>query len=270
MARGARVRWGQNFLVDRNICRQIVSWAEVEGHDVVEIGPGRGALTTLLAERARRLTLVEIDPALAEYWREHFNDDERVAVHHADALDIDLSVLSSGPVRVVSNLPYETGTAIVRRLLACPQRMSAAIVMLQREVCGRLMAAPGSKAYGVLAIHTQLVADVEPGRIVPASCFRPAPKVSSQVVRIVPLDAPRYAIGSMPVFEKVVSTAFTQRRKMVRNSLGRWIDESLGAGRAADLFGAVGIDPDQRPETVDLETFARLSASLHAELEPVA
>jgi 16S rRNA (adenine1518-N6/adenine1519-N6)-dimethyltransferase len=265
--RSTRARWGQNFLVDRNICEQIVSWAHVDDTDVVEIGPGKGALTELLAERARRLTLVEIDPRLAAHWRERFADDGRVTVYHADALDVDLAELMPGPTRVVSNLPYETGIAIVRRLLSEPWRVSAAVVMLQKEVCGRLLAGPGGKAYGILAIHTQLVADVEAGRIVRATCFRPQPKVSSQLVRIVPLPAPRFEVGSMRVFEQLVAAAFTQRRKMVRNSLGKWIDERLGQGRGGELLDAVGVHPERRPETVDLETFANLSARLHAELE---
>jgi 16S rRNA (adenine1518-N6/adenine1519-N6)-dimethyltransferase len=261
------VRWGQNFLVDRNIAEHIVSWADIDGGDVVEIGPGKGALTEMLAQRAGRLALVEIDPELARSWQQRFENDSRVAVYHADALELDLSAVSPLPVSVVANLPYETGTAIVRRLLTNPADLKAAVVMLQKEVCERLLARPGNKSFGVLALHTQLVADVHPGRVVPASCFRPQPKVSSQLVRIVPLPRPRYEVGSLRIFEQLVSIAFTQRRKMLRNSVGKWIDERLGEGQGLALLDTVGILPDRRPETVDVETFAALSARLHVELE---
>ena len=265
--KGSRVRWGQNFLVDRNIAEHIVSWADIDGRNVVEIGPGKGALTEMLAQRAGRLALVEIDPELARSWQQRFENDSRVAVYLADALELDLATVSPLPVSVVANLPYETGTAIVRRLLAKPADLEAAVVMLQKEVCERLLARPGNKSFGVLALHTQLVADVHPGRLVPASCFRPQPKVSSQLVRIVPLPRPRHEVGSLRVFEQLVATAFTQRRKMLRNSVGKWVDERLGDGQGLALLDAVGIRPDRRPETVDVETFAALSARLHVELE---
>ena len=265
--KGPRVKWGQNFLVDRNIAEHIVTWAGIDGLDVVEIGPGKGALTEMLASRAGHLSLVEIDPELATEWTKRFADDDQVAVHHADALDLELRSVSSVPASVVSNLPYETGTAIVRRLLTKPGDLRSAVVMLQREVCERLVAKPGSKSYGLLALHTQLVANVEAGRVVPASCFRPAPKVNSQLVRLVPLSEPRYPIGSMKLFEQVVATAFAQRRKMLRNSLGKWLEDRLSGASGSAFLEAAGVSPDQRPETVDLETFAALSARLHVELE---
>lgn len=266
--RGPRVRWGQNFLVDRNIAEHIVAWADIDGRRVVEIGPGRGALTEMLAARAESLALVEIDPDLVALWRERLGNDPNVCVHQLDALELQLARVATVPVTVVSNLPYETGTAIVRRLLAKPADLRSAVVMLQKEVCERLLARPGSKSYGVLALHTQLVADVEAGRIVGAGCFRPQPKVSSQLVRLTPLASGwRHDVGSLATFEKLVAAAFTQRRKMLRNSIGRCLDDELGEGAADALFAAVGVRADQRPETVDLETFAALSRLIHRERE---
>jgi 16S rRNA (adenine1518-N6/adenine1519-N6)-dimethyltransferase len=133
------------------------------------------------------------------------------------------------------------------------------VVMLQREVCERIAASPGENGYGLLAVHTQLAADVSMGRVVGPGCFRPRPKVESQVIRITPLAGLRYEVGRREVFDNLTSVAFQGRRKMVRNTLGAWVEAHCGEGAAERAFAAAKIRPDQRPETVAIERFAALS-----------
>ncbi len=263
---GSRVRWGQCFLVDRDAVRRIVDWAGVDGFDIVEIGPGRGALTGSLRERARTLTLVEIDPALAAAHREAFAGDPGVTVIEGDALRAPWIDRVPAGFAVVANLPYESGTAIVARLLENRQRVRQIVVMLQKEVVARLAAAPGSKTYGGLSVLVQMFADVTRGLVVAPRSFRPRPKVESQMVRLVPLAAPRFDVGDEREFAAVVHAAFGQRRKMLRNNLGRALDARLGDGTAARVLAAAGVADDGRPEDLGLAEFAALSRAVVAEL----
>jgi 16S rRNA (adenine1518-N6/adenine1519-N6)-dimethyltransferase len=258
-ARGRRPRWGQNFLVDPAIARAIVDWASVRERDVLEIGPGRGALSSLLAERARRLVLVEIDPELAAAARRTFAGAAHVEVVEGDALRVDLEALG-GPFVVVANLPYESATAIVRRLIDAPDVVREAFVMLQKEVCERLTSAPGSRSYGALTVYTALRADVEAGRVVPPAAFLPRPQVESQLVRILPLPHLRWDVGDVGHFETLVRTAFGARRKMLRNTLEPWLARRRDRDAAAAALARAGIDPSLRPENVPPEAFARLAA----------
>jgi 16S rRNA (adenine1518-N6/adenine1519-N6)-dimethyltransferase len=258
--RTSKVRWGQNFLVDRNVAQAIVDWAGVSGREVLEIGPGKGILTELLAETSGSLCAVEIDPQLADALSTRFADRSDVRIVAGDALTEDPDRLMPSPVRIVSNLPYDCGTAIVERFLSMPGRVEDMIVMLQREVCERIAASPGGKSYGRLSIHTQLAADVRLGRLVPPGCFRPAPKVESQIVRITPLERLRYEVGERRVFDSLVSVAFQGRRKMMRNTVGAWIDRRCGEGAAESAFESAAVSPEQRPETVAIDRFAALSA----------
>jgi 16S rRNA (adenine1518-N6/adenine1519-N6)-dimethyltransferase len=257
--RARRPRWGQNFLVDANVARAIVDWAAIDGRAVLEIGPGRGALTGQLVERARSVTLVEIDPALAAGLRERHGPDARVTVIESDVLELDLRALEGGPFLVVANLPYESATAIVRKLVGMPDVVSEAVVMLQKEVSERLLASAGTRGYGALSIFTALRADVVAGRVVAPRSFRPPPKVQSQVVRLRPLAAPRWDVGDGRMFEEIVRTAFGGRRKMLRNTLGRWLAERLGAERVPALLAECAIEPAARPEEVAGADFARLA-----------
>ncbi len=257
-----RPRWGQNFLVDRGVARAIVEWAAVDGRRVVEIGPGRGALTDLLAERAGTLVLVEIDPRLAGTLDERFYDDGRVCVVCADACEVDFRSLVDPPALVVANLPYESGTAIVTRLLEQRGLFSEIVVMLQREVCERIAAPPGSAARSGLSVHVELVADVELGRRVSPRCFRPVPKVESRLLKLRPLTRPRFDVGRAAVFEELVRLAFSARRKMVRNTLGRYLEARCGSAEAARLLEEAAIDPRQRPATIELRSYAHLSRAL--------
>ncbi|MFN2376989.1 MAG: 16S rRNA (adenine(1518)-N(6)/adenine(1519)-N(6))-dimethyltransferase RsmA [Candidatus Binatia bacterium] len=261
----SRVRWGQCFLVDGDASRRIVEWAAIEGRDVVEIGPGRGALTDLLRERAASLTMVEIDPHLAAALRTRYDADPKVTVIEGDALRVDWSAAAPPGFTVVANLPYESGTAIVASLLERRGLVREIDVMLQKEVVARLAAPPGSKTYGGLTVLVQMVADVEAGLVIAPRSFRPRPAVESQMVRIRPLPAPRFDVGDEAEFRAVVHAAFGQRRKMLRNNLGRFVDGRFGAGAAERVLAAAGVDGNLRPEVLGLDQFAALSRAVVAE-----
>jgi 16S rRNA (adenine1518-N6/adenine1519-N6)-dimethyltransferase len=261
----SRVRWGQCFLVDRDAASRIVAWAAIDGLPVVEIGPGRGALTGLLRLKASSLTLVEIDPALAAQHHEAFAGDAAVTVIEGDALRVDWVPRVAPGFTVVANLPYESGTAIVASLLSQRGMVRQIVVMLQKEVVARLGASPGSKVYGGLSVIVQMMADVEKGMIVAPRSFRPRPKVESQMVRLTPLAAPRHDVGDEAEFTAVVHAAFGQRRKMLRNSLGRFTDARFGAGSIEHVLAAAGIGGNVRPEELGLAEFAALSRAVVAE-----
>lgn len=262
---GSRVRWGQCFLIDRDAAARIVAWARIDALAVVEIGPGRGALTGLLRERASSLTLIEIDPELAGELRELYRDDARVTVIEGDALKVDwVSRLAPG-FTVVANLPYESGTAIVASLLERRAAVREIVVMLQREVVGRLAAAPGSKIYGGLSVLVQMFCEVERGMVVAPRSFRPRPKVESQMVRIRPLASPRFELGDPEELPFVVHAAFGQRRKMLRNNLGRQLETRFGEGAAERVLAASGLDGNVRPEQLGLAEFAALTRAVVAE-----
>ena len=262
----SRVRWGQCFLVDQDAVRRIVDWARIDGLPVVEIGPGRGAITGLLRERASSLTLVEIDPALAAELEEKYRDDERVTVIRGDALRVDWRAQVAPGFTVVSNLPYESGTAIVASLLeSAPGTVRDIVVMLQKEVVQRLAAPPGSKTYGGLSVIVQMLADVEKGMVIAPRSFRPRPAVESQMVRLTPLASPRFDVGDAAEFATVVHAAFAQRRKMLRNNLGRHVESRFGDDAALRVLEAAGTPGDVRPEDLGLAEFAALCRAVVAE-----
>jgi 16S rRNA (adenine1518-N6/adenine1519-N6)-dimethyltransferase len=261
----SRVRWGQCFLVDRDAALRIVEWAGIGGRPVVEIGPGRGALTALLRERASSLTLVEIDPELAAWQREVHANDTNVRVIEGDALRVDWIPQVEPGFTVVANLPYESGTAIVASLLERRSIVHEIVVMLQKEVVARLGADPGSKVYGGLSVLVQMIADVERGLVVAPRSFRPRPKVESQMVRLRPLAAPRFELGDERELAPVVHAAFGQRRKMLRNNLGRYVEGRFGEGAVERVLAAAAIPGDVRPEQLGLAEFAALTRAVAAE-----
>ncbi len=258
--RRRRPRWGQNFLIDRATAHAIVDWAAVDGKAVLEIGPGRGALTGLLVERASELVLVEIDSMLTARLQEAFRGHARVRVLGADVLTIDPATVAGVATRVVANLPYDRGTTILMRLLSSFNGIEEMVLMLQREVCERIAAQPGTKAYGQLSIQVQIRAEVELGRVVSATCFRPQPKVQSRLLRIRPLARPRYPLGEESHFRCMLAAAFSQRRKKLRNGLAAWLRQHVDGDDDASVLGEARIDPGARPEDVPVEAFAALAA----------
>jgi 16S rRNA (adenine1518-N6/adenine1519-N6)-dimethyltransferase len=248
---------GQHFLADPGIARKIVDLARIREEDrVIEIGPGLGALTDLLAARASRLLLIEYDSDLAQELRARYSDRPHVEVLEADALEVDFRTVVDGDAIVVANLPYNVATPILARLLDRRELFSRIVVMIQREVAERLRARPGSKAYGALSLLTQLVADVQRGFAVRPSAFVPRPKVDSEVIVVEPSAELRAAVDDFQQFRRVVQTAFGQRRKQLANSLRGLTDDP------ASVLAGVGIDPHRRPETLSLEEAARLSNAL--------
>jgi len=249
-------KFGQHFLVDPTAIDRMLASARIDPEDtILEIGPGLGALSETLAERAARLYLVELDTILADRLRERFARDQRVQVITADFLGRDLAATFPEPtIQVVASLPYNVATPILFRLLEYRRKFSQVTVMLQKEVAERLSATPGTKAYGVPSVLTQLYATVTTVCTVGARSFFPAPKVESQVVRLVFQEAPRVAVSDEDLFRRVVKAAFAQRRKTLRNALRAAQYEDLDA-----VSARTGLDLQRRGETLSLEEFAALA-----------
>ena len=254
----ARKALGQNFLLDLNLTGKIARRAgSLSDHDVLEIGPGPGGLTrALLAEGARHVVAIERDaralPALAEIAAAY---PGRLTVLEGDALSVDPGPQLAAPVRVVANLPYNVGTELLVRWLtppSWPPFWSSLTLMFQKEVAERIVALPGSKAYGRLAILAQWRATPKLAFEIPARAFTPPPKVDSAVVHVEALPAPRFP-ADPAVLSRVVALAFGQRRKMLRASL-----KPLGSDVEA-LLAEAEIRPTDRAEQVSLEAFCRLS-----------
>ena len=259
----AKKSLGQNFLLDLNLTAKIARQAgELSGCDVLEVGPGPGGLTRgLLAEGARKVLAIEKDsrclPALAEI-AEHYPG--RLQVIEGDALQIDPLQHLTPPIRVAANLPYNVGTELLVRWLTpddWPPFWESLTLMFQREVAERIVAQPGSKAYGRLALLASWRAEARIAISLPPEAFTPPPKVSSAVVHLTALPEPRYP-ADPKVLERVVARAFNQRRKMLRAAL---------KGIAPDLEDrllASGIKPTDRAETVGLEQFCALARNIAA------
>jgi 16S rRNA (adenine1518-N6/adenine1519-N6)-dimethyltransferase len=261
----ARKSLGQNFLLDLNLTAKIARQAgDLTGCDVLEIGPGPGGLTRgLLAEGARRVLAVEKDsrclPVLEEIADAY---PDRLQVINGDALEIDPLQYLTPPVRVVANLPYNVGTELLVRWLTpkdWPPFWQSLTLMFQREVAERIVAQPGSKAYGRLAILAQWRAKAQIVLSLPPGAFTPPPKVSSAVVHLEALPEPRYPADAATL-SRVVAAAFNQRRKMLRASL-KGVSPDIEAH-----LEAAGIPPTERAEQVSLEAFCALARSL----KPVA
>ena len=250
-----RKRFGQHFLHDPAVIRRIVdSVAPSAGERIVEIGPGRGALTWALLERAKGLDVVEIDRDLAEGLRADPRGQGRLRVHTGDVLDMDFEKLrgEGPPLRIVGNLPYNISTLVLFRLLSQRSAVADMHFMLQKEVVDRMTAASGGKEYGRLTVMLGVYAAVERLFDVGPGAFKPPPKVWSAVVRLRPTPGPRFDIGSDAALRTLVTAAFSHRRKTLRNGLKSLLRESD--------FEACGIDPERRPQTLDPAEFGRLAA----------
>ena len=255
MSHFARKRFGQHFLTDASIIDAIVCGIDPRpGEALVEIGPGRGAITTPLLARAGRLTVIELDRDLAVRLRRVPGLD----VVQADVLNVDFDALaarigSGTKLRVVGNLPYNISTPILFHLLGAADRIADQHFMLQKEVVDRMAAAPGSKTYGRLSVMLQWRYDIEPLLDVPPEAFEPAPRVDSAVVRMVPRGGTENVDAVL--LGELVTVAFSQRRKLLRHTLGRWLD-ARGAGE--------GFDVQRRAEEVPVAEYLRLAAALHS------
>lgn len=250
----ARKRFGQHFLRDQSVVRRIVdAIAPQPGELIVEIGPGRGALTFPLLARGCELHAIEIDRDLAADLRACTPHHHNLIVHEADALRIDLAHIAPPPrrLRVAGNLPYNISTPLLFRLLASFPRITDMHLMLQREVVDRMVSEPGSRAYGRLSVMVQLDCDVERIIEVGRGAFTPAPRVDSTVVRLRPRAKFALDRASRDRFDDIVRSCFSKRRKTLRNALRGLCTEPTIV--AADL------DPRTRPEMLAVEEFVRLT-----------
>ncbi len=251
-----RKRFGQNFLADPHYIRAIVdAIGPVRDDLMVEIGPGLGALTEPLLTRLDHLHVVEIDRDLIARLKDRFSP-ERLTVHEGDALKFDFGALGDG-LRVVGNLPYNISSPLLFHLAESAAHIRDMHFMLQKEVVDRMAAAPGSEAYGRLSVMLQYRFFVDRLFIVPPGAFRPAPKVDSAIVRLVPHATLPHPARDEALFARLVTAAFGQRRKTLRNTLKTFL--------SSGDWAAVGIDPGLRAEELDVGAFVRLADRVAAQ-----
>jgi len=248
-----RKRFGQHFLTDESVIDRIVDAIDPQpGEAVVEIGPGLGAMTRPLAERLDRLSVIELDRDLAQRLRRQ----PKLDVIEADVLKVDIEALAAErgqPLRIVGNLPYNISTPILFHLLEAVEHVVDQHFMLQKEVVERMAAGPGGKEYGRLSVMLQWRYRIESLFDVPPESFDPPPRVDSAIVRMRPWPAPRALPAG--VLEELVRVAFSQRRKLLRHTLGRWLDERAYAGR---------FDLQRRAEEVAVDEYLDLATALSA------
>ena len=252
-----RRRFGQNFLRDETVLRALVAAiAPAPVDQIVEIGPGPGALTDRLVGRCAALHLVEIDRDLVGDLARRYGGDATVSIHQADALKFDFSGLRSGgsKLRVVGNLPYNISTPLLFHLFEQADAVADMHFMLQREVVARLIAEPGSPDYGRLSVMARYYCRAEALFEVAPESFFPQPKVMSAVVRLVPHHRPSVDVA-LPALQQVVLAAFGQRRKTLRNSLRALMSPSM--------LEALGIDAGKRAQDLALDDFAAIARALH-------
>jgi 16S rRNA (adenine1518-N6/adenine1519-N6)-dimethyltransferase len=247
---------GQHFLEDRRILERIVDALDPNESDtVIEIGPGRGSLTEALVPRVGRLVLVEYDRALAARLRERYARTPSVSIVEADVLEVSLASLAERPFKLIGNVPYYITTPILFHALEAP-RATRIVLLVQREVADRIVAAPGSKTYGALSVNVQAVAAARIAfRVAPGS-FTPPPKVESAVVVIEPRPDPVVNASDEDSFRRFVQNAFGMRRKQMRRVVRSLLN--LDAAHADVLLAACAIDPEVRPETLSPQQFVAL------------
>jgi len=253
-----RKRFGQHFLHDSFVIQRIVQAIHPQPAEIiVEIGAGLGALTLPLLNTSAHLEIVEFDRDLVAFWREQY---PQLKIHACDALQLDFTTLSpSQKIKVVGNLPYNISTPLIFHLLDQISAISEMVFMVQKEVADRLVATPKERAdYGRLSIMVQCFCAVETLFLVGAGAFNPPPKVESAVIRLIPHQKPLLTTEEIPLFSRLITQAFSQRRKTLRNNLKGLINDAI--------FLKTNIDPNARPETLDVTTFIHLLRAHHESL----
>lgn len=254
----ARKRFGQNFLVDHGVIREIVRAIHPLPNDqLVEIGPGKGAITALLADSCNHLSVIELDRDLVPWLKVKFEKHPDFRLFQADALTFDFAQIATGdaPLRIVGNLPYNISTPLIFHLLSYSHQVADMHFMLQKEVVKRMAAQPGDSAYGRLGIMVQYYCAVENLFEVPPTAFDPAPKVDSAIVRLTPYKTLPFPVDNIKMFERLVNVAFQQRRKTLRNALKQMMP--------TEIIDSLPVDAGARAETLTLQTFVELSNLLN-------
>ncbi|MFT4060159.1 MAG: 16S rRNA (adenine(1518)-N(6)/adenine(1519)-N(6))-dimethyltransferase RsmA [Legionella sp.] len=251
MRHNPRKRFGQNFLQNQHVINSILRSINPQLEDnMLEIGPGLGALTEPLLRRLKYLTAIEIDTDLQQYWRQSSNAQEKLNLISADALTVDYSQFGKG-LRVVGNLPYNVSTPLLIHLLRYVSSIKDMHFMLQKEVVERMAASPGSKDYGRLSVMLQYHCEVTYLFEVPPEAFDPQPKVDSAVVRLVPYQISPFASVPVIELERLVAKAFSMRRKTLNNNLKGLI--------SAEKLQELGIDGNKRPEQILVKEYVQLA-----------
>ena len=256
----AKKSLGQNFLVDRRIVSRIIAAADLSpGDAVLEIGPGRGILTRPLAERAATLTAIELDDDLAATLTTEFAGQSHVRIIHADAREVEIASLIQQdlPYKLIANLPYYAAQPIIRRFLEAEHKPSAMVVMVQREVARNMTAAPGEMS--LLSVATRLYGKPRMVTSVQPRAFRPAPKVTSAVVRIDVYPTPALVLDSTDAFFTLVRAGFCAPRKQIHNCLQQGL--SIPRADSEAMLSVAGIDPKRRPQTLSLDDWGSLYAA---------
>ncbi len=251
-----RKRFGQNFLVDPEVLAEIVAAADLRATDtVVEVGPGLGVLTRELARRVRRVVAVEVDRDLVALLKRSLGSLPNVEIVNVDVLEFDPAETLNGiPYKVVANLPYYITSPTLRHFLEARHKPQLMVVMVQREVAERIVAAPG--AMSLLSVSVQFYGDARLVKLVPASAFYPQPKVDSAVVRIDVYDRPLVDVDPAKFF-RVVHAGFAQPRKQLHNALARGI--WLPSGKSIELLREAGIDEKRRAQTLSLDEWGKVT-----------
>ena len=265
--------FGQNFLTDTNILQKIVDTAEIDKKvNVIEIGPGIGALTEFLAESAAEVMAFEIDDRLVPILADTLRDFDNVTVVNQDILKVDLAQYIAEfknpdlPIKVVANLPYYITTPIFMHLIESGIPFSEFVVMMQREVADRISAQPNTKAYGSLSIAVQYYMTAKVAFIVPRTVFVPAPNVDSAILKMVRRDQPAVAVQDEKFFFKVSKASFVHRRKTLWNNLTSCFGKSEATkGKLTAALERADLSPSVRGEALSLEEFARLADALKSE-----
>ena len=250
----ARKRFGQNFLQDTGMIRKIVRAIAPAGKDhLVEIGPGMGAITELLLEENGQLDVIELDRDLIPGLRVKFFNYPEFTLHEADALKFDFAQLRQADekLRIVGNLPYNISTPLIFHLLSFQGLIQDMHFMLQKEVVERLAAKPGTGEWGRLSVMAQYYCDIENLFLVSPECFKPQPKVESAIVRMTPKQQPTHQALDEKILGETLRLAFAQRRKTLRNNMKGYV--------TAEQLEALDLDPQRRPETLNLEEFVKLA-----------
>ncbi|MEH7304492.1 16S rRNA (adenine(1518)-N(6)/adenine(1519)-N(6))-dimethyltransferase RsmA [Neobacillus drentensis] len=262
---------GQNFLIDTNILKKIVSFADLtENSGAIEIGPGIGALTEQLARTSKKVVAFEIDQRLLPILKDTLSPYPNVEIIHNDVLEADVAGVMAEKftditdIMVVANLPYYVTTPIIMKLLEEHLPIRGIVCMLQKEVADRISARPGTKEYGSLSIAVQYYTEAETVMIVPKTVFVPQPNVDSAVIRLTKREKPAVTVTDEAFFFQVTRASFAQRRKTLLNNLTSQLPE--GKQKKEEILQALstcGIDPARRGETLSLEEFGRLSEELY-------